>query len=75
MRLSASKVDEGVWTDSIVQILAFEASLHKHHQEILADQDLFDTMFLELIRFASADDLRKWRKYCVSEATLTPSRI
>jgi hypothetical protein len=50
---------EGVWRDPIVQILAFEASLHKHHQEILADQDLFDAVFLELIRFASADDLRE----------------
>jgi hypothetical protein len=50
---------EGVWRDPIVQILAFEASLHKHHQEILADQDLFDAVFLELIRLASADDLRE----------------
>jgi hypothetical protein len=52
-------VGEGVWRDPIVQILAFEASLHKHHEEILADQDLFDAVFLELIRLASPDDLRE----------------
>ena len=50
---------EGVWRDPSVQILAFEASLHKHHEEILADQDLFAAVFLELIRLASADDLRE----------------
>jgi hypothetical protein len=56
--LETEGVSKKLLNDPIVAILMLEALLHKHYLEIHADQDLFNAVFLKIIRLASVADLR-----------------